>query len=252
MNTLNSAAGLNGRLPVPGPSCEQRDATASKIPYAGKEPPKAAPATSARAQVASGRSNVEPPKAQPLPAGTVIDGLDCSGMTDDPKRKGIPVYLQTHNRRTLTPAQLEQVKLIQAKARADEKAKKAMRIEAAKKLGISPTEMRKTGASLKSESASKKKSGKKPAAKKASAKKPTAAAKPAKSSSAKSDGPKVLRPGSKSALIADMLRRKEGCTTEDVLKATGWPAVSMPQQARVAGIALVKKKIDKVTHYFAG
>ena len=42
-----------------------------------------------------------------LPAGTVIDGIDCSGMTDDPKRNGVPVYLQTQNRTALTvPAEV--------------------------------------------------------------------------------------------------------------------------------------------------
>jgi hypothetical protein len=32
-----------------------------------------------------------------LPKGTVIGGVDCSGMTDDPKKSGIPVYLQRQN-----------------------------------------------------------------------------------------------------------------------------------------------------------
>ena len=59
------------------------------------------------------------------------------------------------------------------------------------------------------------------------------------------------RPGSKLALVADMLKRKEGCTTAEVLAATGWPAVSMPQQARAAGLTLVKEKVGKVTRYRA-
>jgi hypothetical protein len=33
----------------------------------------------------------------PLPTGTVIDGIDCSGMTDDPKKSDVPVYLQRQN-----------------------------------------------------------------------------------------------------------------------------------------------------------
>ena len=36
-----------------------------------------------------------------VPAGTVIDGVDCTGMVDDPKKNGVPVYLQTQNRPAL-------------------------------------------------------------------------------------------------------------------------------------------------------
>ena len=60
------------------------------------------------------------------------------------------------------------------------------------------------------------------------------------------------RKGSKTALIGDLLKRKEGCTTADVLKATGWPAVSMPQQAKAVGVKLRKeKKPGEVTRYWA-
>lgn len=57
---------------------------------------------------------------------------------------------------------------------------------------------------------------------------------PVKGKSAKHEPAK----GSKLAKIAALLRRKEGCTTAEVLKATGWPAVSMPQQAKSLGLAL--------------
>lgn len=60
-----------------------------------------------------------------------------------------------------------------------------------------------------------------------------------------------VRPGSKLEAIAKLLGRKEGCTTADVLKATGWPSVSMPQQAKAAGLVLRKEKVDGITHYFA-
>lgn len=50
-----------------------------------------------------------------------------------------------------------------------------------------------------------------------------------------------VRPGSKLETIVSMLRRKEGCTAAEVLKATGWPSVSMPQQARAAGLKLSKE-----------
>ncbi len=60
----------------------------------------------------------------------------------------------------------------------------------------------------------------------------------------------AVRPGSKAAAIVGLLRRPEGCTTADVLKLTGWPAVSFPQQARGAGIRLVSEKDGKVTRYW--
>jgi hypothetical protein len=61
--------------------------------------------------------------------------------------------------------------------------------------------------------------------------------------------PGGVRPGSKVALVADLLLREEGCTTADVLKATGWPSVSMPQQAKAAGLNLQKEKDGGVTRY---
>jgi hypothetical protein len=48
--------------------------------------------------------------------------------------------------------------------------------------------------------------------------------------------------GSKKAVIAALLLRPEGCTTADVLAATGWPAVSMPAQSKAAGLTLRKEK----------
>lgn len=65
------------------------------------------------------------------------------------------------------------------------------------------------------------------------------------------NGQKSPREGSKLALIAEMLRRKNGCTAEEVKKATGWPAVSMPTQARLAGLKLFKEKVGKHFIYFA-
>lgn len=59
--------------------------------------------------------------------------------------------------------------------------------------------------------------------------------------------------GSKLALIVDLLKRKQGCTREDVLKATGWPSVSMQQQAKSAGLKLRKdKQKGQPTCYRAG
>lgn len=51
-----------------------------------------------------------------------------------------------------------------------------------------------------------------------------------------------VRAGSKTALIGEMLLRSQGCTTAEVLEASGWPSVSMPQQAKACGLALRKEK----------
>ncbi len=57
--------------------------------------------------------------------------------------------------------------------------------------------------------------------------------------------------GSKTEIVAALLRRPEGCTTADVLKATGWPAVSMPAMAKAAGLTLRKEKNKgSPTQYF--
>lgn len=44
---------------------------------------------------------------------------------------------------------------------------------------------------------------------------------------------------------------KNGVTAKEVLEATGWPSVSMPQMAKGLGVKLVKKKVDGVTKYFS-
>ena len=54
----------------------------------------------------------------------------------------------------------------------------------------------------------------------------------------------------KTALVGQLLLRKEGCTTADILAATGWPAVSVPAQAKAVGLGLRKEKDGKVTRYF--
>lgn len=62
---------------------------------------------------------------------------------------------------------------------------------------------------------------------------------------------KGIRPGSKLETIVGLLKRPEGCTTQDALKATGWPTLSFNQQAKAAGITLKKKKEGRVTRYWA-
>lgn len=57
---------------------------------------------------------------------------------------------------------------------------------------------------------------------------------------------------SKVAAIAALLTRPEGTTTAEILKATGWPSVSVPQQAKAAGLKLRKEKEKgSPTRYFA-
>lgn len=58
------------------------------------------------------------------------------------------------------------------------------------------------------------------------------------------------RPGSKVALVAGLLTRKQGCTAADVKEACDWVAVSMPAQAKAAGLTLRQEKIDGATRYY--
>jgi len=62
---------------------------------------------------------------------------------------------------------------------------------------------------------------------------------------------KGVRPGSKLEIIVGLLKRKEGCTTAQVLAATKWPSVSMPQQAKAAGLELDTVKEGRTTTYWA-
>jgi sRNA-binding protein len=76
------------------------------------------------------------------------------------------------------------------------------------------------------------------------------AAKPAKSvpktarrtRPARVDSARGVRPGSKLEVVVGLLKRKEGCTAAEVLAATDWPAVSMPQMAKAGGLKLRKEK----------
>jgi len=66
-----------------------------------------------------------------------------------------------------------------------------------------------------------------------------------------SGSPKGVRPGSKLEIVVGLLKRKEGCTAAEILAACSWPAVSVPQQARAAGLTLRQEKDGKVTRYWA-
>lgn len=181
------------------------------------------------------------PAGSVLPAGAIVDGLDCSGMVDDPKKDGIPVWLQTQNRRPLTPEQLAAVRAREAAARAREKVARAERRDMARRLGMSVVAMRVPGAKLKSETEEESVMAKKTKAKARTKRRATAVRVEKRTTD--------LRPDSKLAIVVSLLTRKEGCTTADVLAATGWPTVSMPQQAKAAGLVLSKEKDGAVFRY---
>lgn len=54
----------------------------------------------------------------------------------------------------------------------------------------------------------------------------------------------------KREIAADLLKRKEGCTTREILDATGWPAVSVPAIAKASGLKLSQTKDGRTTTYF--
>lgn len=58
------------------------------------------------------------------------------------------------------------------------------------------------------------------------------------------------RARSATTVIAGLLTRPGGCVARDVLDATGWRAVSMPRQARTAGLELRRESVDGVTRYY--
>ncbi len=76
--------------------------------------------------------------------------------------------------------------------------------------------------------------------------KPWAGRSPAPRSSASSSS----STRTKAEIIGELLARPEGCTTKEILEATGWPSVSVPAQAKSVGLELTKEKRDGVTRYF--
>jgi Putative amidoligase enzyme len=57
--------------------------------------------------------------------------------------------------------------------------------------------------------------------------------------------------GSKAHLIGDMLLRPEGVTRTEIIAATGWPSVSIPQQAGICGIEFTTQRTGREVRYFA-
>jgi hypothetical protein len=60
-----------------------------------------------------------------------------------------------------------------------------------------------------------------------------------------------VRPGSKLETIVGLLKRPQGCTAAEIMAACKWPSVSVPQQARAAGLTLKTEKEGRVTRYRA-
>jgi len=54
----------------------------------------------------------------------------------------------------------------------------------------------------------------------------------------------------KREIAANLLQRPEGCTSRDILDATGWPAVSVPAIAKASGLTLRQEKDGRVTRYY--
>lgn len=73
------------------------------------------------------------------------------------------------------------------------------------------------------------------------------AAKAAANGGKKSNGVR----GAKTEGVLNLLKRKTGCTREDILGLTGWPSVSVQAMAKAAGLKLKKtKEKGEATRYF--
>lgn len=59
------------------------------------------------------------------------------------------------------------------------------------------------------------------------------------------------RPGSNAHLIGEMLLRPEGVTRQEALRATGWPSISIPQQAGFCGMQVTSQRTGREVRYFA-
>ena len=61
-------------------------------------------------------------------------------------------------------------------------------------------------------------------------------------------GPRIV---TKTEIVANLLTRESGCTTAEVLDATGWPSVSMPAMAKACRLELRKvKEAGLPTQYY--
>lgn len=56
---------------------------------------------------------------------------------------------------------------------------------------------------------------------------------------------------SKTQIVEDLLLREEGTTREEILKATGWPSVSVQQMAKARKLTLTVQKDGRSARYWA-
>ena len=59
------------------------------------------------------------------------------------------------------------------------------------------------------------------------------------------------RPGSKSHMVGEMMLRPTGVTGREAVAATGWPSISLPQQAAACGLTFTTQRIGRTVRYFA-
>jgi hypothetical protein len=59
------------------------------------------------------------------------------------------------------------------------------------------------------------------------------------------------RHGSKSWQVGQMMLRPEGVTGPEACAVTGWPSISMPQQATICGLTFTTQRIGRTVRYFA-
>lgn len=191
--------------------------------------------------------------------------IDDAGVaetaTDD-----VPDFLDAKNRTPLSPEK-------QAKLDASMKAAREKALDpAAAQIVADQAERKRTKREVRKEKAAAEKEGKstalppsgkaalaviigksakpkRPAKTKAAAK-PKAPAKGKKADGAKKPAAAKAKGSTKVEIIAGLLTRKEGCTTADILAACKWPSVSVPQQAKAAGLKLRKVKDGSVSRYF--
>ena len=61
----------------------------------------------------------------------------------------------------------------------------------------------------------------------------------------------AARPGSKASLVGALLQRTEGVTRAEAMAATGWPSISLPQQAAACGLGFTTQRTGREVRYFA-
>ncbi len=59
------------------------------------------------------------------------------------------------------------------------------------------------------------------------------------------------RPGSKAYTVGQLMLRREGVTAAEAIAATGWPSISLPQQATACGLTYTTQRIGRTVRYFA-